>query len=103
LLWIGAKKMAEARRSKRAKTFLGAQILFKNRSSVIDCVVKNISSTGAKLAIPHTPLGLPDEFELYVPKTGCFYRVRLIRRDRQGIGVEFKNSDSPASPRPDAL
>jgi PilZ domain len=85
--------MPEARRSERVRTHLRAQIIFNNRMSTLDCVIKNISSSGAKLAIADT-LRVPNEFELHIPKKGCSYRARLVRRDSEGIGVEFHPADS---------
>jgi hypothetical protein len=43
--------MPDLRRSERAKTG-GAKIIFNNRMSTMDFIVKNISSSGAKLAQP---------------------------------------------------
>jgi hypothetical protein len=82
------KHMPEARRSERVRTIPGVKIVFNNRMSVMDCVVKNISSSGAKLVLPDTPR-VPNEFELYIPKRRCFYCARLIRHDSEGIGVEL--------------
>ena len=81
--------MPEARRSKRVRTLWGAKIIFNNRMSILDCVIKNISSSGAKLILGD-PLRAPNEFELYIPRKKCSYRARLIRRDSEGIGVEFR-------------
>jgi hypothetical protein len=80
--------MSERRRSKRNRTILSGKIIFNNRTSVLDCVVKNISSSGAKLVLPNT-LRVPNEFELYIPKMRCSYDARLIRYDSEAIGVEF--------------
>ena len=63
--------MPEARRSKRVRTILGVKIVFNNRMRVRDCVVKNISSSGAKLVVPDT-LRVPNEFELYIRKDVAF-------------------------------
>jgi hypothetical protein len=43
--------MPDLRRSERVKT-RGAKIIFNNRMSTMDFIVKNISSSGAKLAQP---------------------------------------------------
>jgi hypothetical protein len=53
----------ERRKSQRWRTLKSARIIFNDRRSVIDCVVRNMSATGALLAIP-TIVGVPDEFEL---------------------------------------
>jgi hypothetical protein len=84
--------MPEARRSERVRTLLGAEIIFNNRRSTISCVIKNISSTGAKLALADART-VPNEFELYIPQKGRSYRARLVRYDSEGIGVEFHPAD----------
>lgn len=89
--------MPEARRRIRVKTLLGAQIIFNNRMSTIDCVIKNISSSGAKLVVAST-VPLPGEFELRIPLKGCSYPARLIRRSREELGVEFLKENVKRSP-----
>jgi hypothetical protein len=84
--------MSEARRSERIRAFLGAKIIFNNRMSIIDCVVRNISATGAKLALAGS-LPVPGEFELQIPQKGCSYRARLVWRNNEGAGVEFITAD----------
>jgi PilZ domain len=90
--------MPDLRWSKRAKTLWGAKIIFNNRMSTMDCIVKNISSSGAKLALSGS-LPVPNEFELHIPRKGRSYRARLVRRDSEGIGVALPSADAkrPAS------
>ena len=38
----------EKRKSSRARSLLAGRIIFNNRTSVIDCTVRDISDTGAK-------------------------------------------------------
>jgi hypothetical protein len=80
--------MPEARWSGRFRALLGAKIILNDRMSIIDCVIKSISSCGAKLALADT-LGVPNDFKLPIPMKCCSYRTRLIRRDADGIGVVF--------------
>lgn len=89
--------MQEARRSERVKSFLRAQIIFNQRMSTIDCVVKNISATGAKLALTES-IAVPSEFDLYIPQKGRTFRSRIAWRDSTALGVEFLNSNSQAEP-----
>ncbi len=84
--------MSEARRSERIRAFLGAKIIFNNRMSIVDCVVRNISATGAKLALAGS-LPITGEFELQIPQKGCSYRARLVWRNSEGVGVEFITAD----------
>jgi hypothetical protein len=80
--------MSEERRSERARTLVGAQIIFNNHMSTVDCVIRNISSTGASLVLADT-LSVPNEFELHIPQKGRSYRARVVWRSAEGIGVEF--------------
>ena len=80
--------MIEGRRSERVRSFLRARILFNGGSSTIDCMIKNISSHGAKIEISST-LSVPAEFDLEVPQRGKTYRARMMWRAAQSIGVEF--------------
>ena len=80
--------MAEARRDERVRSYLRARILFNNNSSSIECTVKNISASGAKIEIS-SGLSVPSEFDLDVPQKGRVYRARLTWRDSACLGVRF--------------
>jgi hypothetical protein len=43
--------MNDRRRDNRNRTLLGGKIIFNNRQSVIDCIVRNRSDTGACLQL----------------------------------------------------
>jgi hypothetical protein len=83
-----SKFMQEVRRAERVKSFLRAQIIFNQRMSTMDCVVKNISQSGARLAL-NEALSIPSEFDLFIPQKGRTYRARMVWRDADAIGVEF--------------
>jgi hypothetical protein len=68
--------MPEARRGQGTRTRLGAKIIFNDRASVIDCVVTNISSSGAELVFADTG-EIPNDFELCIPTKFCSYYARL--------------------------
>ncbi len=80
--------MVEARRSERVRSFLRARILFNNGASTIECMIKNISTHGAKIEIAHS-LSVPTEFDLEVPQRGRTYRAKMMWRAADSIGVEF--------------
>ncbi|HLH11340.1 MAG TPA: PilZ domain-containing protein [Methylovirgula sp.] len=82
----------------RIRSFLRAQIIFNNRMSTIDCVIKNISPNGAKIALADT-VTVPKEFDLSIPQRGRSYHARLIWRDTEFIGVEFTDAQDAASVR----
>jgi PilZ domain len=90
--------MQEARQSERAKTHLGAKIVFNNRASVIDCVIRNFSAFGAKLGLTDS-LPVPREFELRIPQKAQSYRARSVWRNSEGMGVEFQTADTERLPK----
>ena len=80
--------MVEARRAERVRSFLRARIMFNHNNSTIDCVVKNLSTTGAKLEVAST-ISIPSEFDLDIPQKGRVFRVRMMWRDATSLGVQF--------------
>ncbi len=88
--------LVEKRKSRRARSLLAGRIIFNNRKSVIDCSVRDISDTGAKLAFAH-PVLLPPEFELDIPKRGPAIRVYLRWSHGNDHGVSFvKDPELPS-------
>ena len=85
---IADMTMAEARRDERVRAFLRARICFNNNASTIDCTVKNISASGAKIEMS-SAVSVPSEFDLDVPQKGRIYRARLMWRDASSLGVQF--------------
>ena len=78
----------EARSTDRVRSLLRARILFNNNNSTIDCTVKNISGTGAKIELSNT-ITVPGEFTLDIPAKGQLLRARIVWRDVDAIGVTF--------------
>jgi hypothetical protein len=48
---VCAKSFEERRASPRQRRFNGAKIVFNNNSSVIDCIVRDLSAHGARLVV----------------------------------------------------
>lgn len=88
--------MLESRQAERVRTFLRARIVFNNNNSTIDCTVKNISASGAKIDVSDA-VAVPEFFDLIIPQKGQTYRARIAWRDEQAIGVNFVTADQ-ASP-----
>ena len=60
----------QRRTSERKRALLGARILFNSRASVFDCMIRDLSDTGARFVLGH-PIPLPSEFELEIPSRAC--------------------------------
>ena len=57
--------MPEHRHSQRTRMLRAGKIVFNNKSSVIDCLVRNLSPTGACLLVSNV-IGVPSTFELLI-------------------------------------
>lgn len=79
---------AERRIAPRMRTLKRAKVLFNNRFSTIDCIVRNISSTGALLTID-TAVQLPKTFEIMVGNDGGIRPAKLVYRREMFAGVRF--------------
>ncbi|MBV8963327.1 MAG: PilZ domain-containing protein [Hyphomicrobiales bacterium] len=79
----------------RSRSFLKATIRFYHRNVTIDCIVRDISPTGAKLEVDRTHV-LPQEFDLEVPQRSAVYPCELKWRKENSAGVHFKENVDPA-------
>lgn len=78
--------MFEKRASERRRVLRGAKIVFNQRSSVIDCTLRNISQTGAQVSVLNA-LTVPPEFDLLWD--GNAQRCVVVWRKMDGLGVRF--------------
>lgn len=81
--------MSEHRRETRQRVFLKGRIVFNNGSSSFDCLVRDMSSSGARLVMSDATT-LPEVFDLYIPQKDRTYRSTLRWRREDGIGVTFE-------------
>lgn len=78
----------ERRRAARSRTLIGGKVIFNQRQSTLDCMVRNLSEDGALLVFPGS-VALPDLFELHLPVKRESRMVRTRWRDSERIGVAF--------------
>ena len=57
----------------------------------IDCVVRNISDSGAALDVA-SPVGIPEHFILSILPDGSRHECRVAWRKQKRIGVAFSKS-----------
>jgi CheY-like chemotaxis protein len=82
---------ADLRMSPRMRSMMGARIVFDRQFAAMDCVVRDISATGARLVLAADDV-IPDEFELQIPQRGRCTRARLVWRKATTCGVKFVDS-----------
>jgi hypothetical protein len=77
----------------RTRTFLKGVVYFNNRGTSIDCTIRDLSDTGAKIAFSSL-VTVPDLIELYIPQKQRTYAARVMRRESYEIGVSFEDQRS---------
>ena len=79
--------MHERRKLTRTRVLKGAKMLL-GKSSVIDCVARDLTNGGAGLEVPNT-IGLPETVDLTLTAGHSTRRSRLVWRKLNKAGVEF--------------
>jgi len=72
----------------RSRTLLEGHIIYNNRLSRMECTVRDLSESGARLVFAQ-PVKVPVEFELQIPKRKLSRRAQVIWYDGQHHGVMF--------------
>jgi hypothetical protein len=85
----------ELRKQPRLRVFLKGRIQFNNSASSIDCLVRDMSPTGARLVLSETAT-LPAKFDLFIPQKERTFRATLCWRREDGVGVTFDGATEDA-------
>ena len=80
--------MSERRRVSRQKSFLSGCVYFSSRRTPIDCLVRDVSATGARLIFPG-PVNLPDQIYLYIPKKDETFSALVHWHRGDEVGIAF--------------
>jgi hypothetical protein len=84
--------MEERRKVQRMRVLKGAKIIFNQRLSSLDCIVRNLSAAGACLQLA-SPVGLPTTFEMSLDGDRSIRSCRVIWHTAERIGVAFDDSE----------
>ena len=79
---------SERRKSARQKSLLRGRILFNNRRNSVDCVIRDITSHGARLIFSGA-VTVPDIVDLYIPQREQTLRAMVQWRHGEEVGVAF--------------
>jgi len=80
----------DGRKTQRRRTLIGAKILFNEGSSVLDCVVKDLSEGGARLVMDGA-IAVPANFDLHLSDGRVFRSCRIAWRQVSSLGVAFSH------------
>src|SRR6185437_4286255 len=64
------------------------KIIFNNKRSVIDCLIRDLSDSGACLQI-NSAIGIPEQFELQIYGTRNLRSCRMAWVTDTRLGIEF--------------
>jgi hypothetical protein len=70
----------DGRKTHRRRTLIGAKILLNGGSSVLDCVVKDLSDGGARLIMDGAIAVPPADFDLHLSDGRVFRSCRIAWR-----------------------
>jgi hypothetical protein len=84
--------MPERRISTRQKSFLQGRVYYNNRRSTADCLVRDISDSGARLVFSG-PVALPEVMEIYLSNKQEVRRAKIQWQRGSEIGVDFGFDD----------
>lgn len=79
--------MIEKRNSPRLRTLKGGAIIF-GVAAGIDCLIRNMSKTGAGLEV-ESPVGVPEDFTLLIKPEILKRNCHVAWRGAKRIGVRF--------------
>src|SRR5687768_12318486 len=93
--------MTDKRTSPRLRSFLKGRVLFNGGQNSLDCLIRDMSSMGARLELSGS-VTLPDRFDLYLPHRDETWRAHLQWRRGGQIGVAFDQIDGAQPEMPTA-
>ncbi len=82
----------------RKRVLKGGTITFAGRHATLQCVIRELSSSGARLQVENVS-DVPDTFELIVDMDGMKYSCQVIRRQANDVGVSFQAAPARVAPR----
>ena len=86
---------SEKRIARRQRVLKHGKILLSNDMTLLDCTVRDLSTTGAKLMCGD-PGSVPNEFRLVFPSDRTMRDVKVVWRRPDQVGVHFTSEPRKA-------
>ena len=83
----------DKRRAPRNRSLLQGKVVYNDGLASMDCVVRNQSPGGMRLAISQVVV-LPNEFDLHISKKNEVHRVRMRWRKADEVGVAYVHASN---------
>lgn len=82
------QEASERRSTPRNRTIQGGKIVYGDFRFLVDCVIRDISSSGARLKV-EDPSEVPETFHLYDYKHQRLIPAEAVWRSEREVGVRF--------------
>jgi hypothetical protein len=92
---LTGEAMPRERKNIRHKSLLRGIAYFENSPFATDCIVRDLSGSGARLEFAASPLTAAEKLDLHIPAKGERHRCRIIWRSETDIGIAF--ADAPTA------
>ena len=79
----------ERRRSARRSVTLGGRLFYGLCGLSIDCVIRDLSDHGARIAVPKASWKAPVEIQLLSVREGRLYRGKVVWNRGRYLGLDF--------------
>jgi PilZ domain len=90
--------MNDKRSTPRLRSFLKGRVLFNGGQNSLECLIRDVSSSGARLEVSAS-VTLPDRFDLYLPHKDETCRVQIQWRRGNQLGIAFEQvENAPTAP-----
>lgn len=95
---MGITNVETARTAQRTRTLLRARIDFNGGMSTLECAVRDLSETGARIELGDS-VAMPGKFRLFIPKYQKSYDAETRWHRGNSVGIEFVNAPHQSAPK----
>lgn len=88
----------DKRVARRSRVLKDGKIVSMNYGSVVDCCVRDISATGARIRC-NDQNAVPNEFQLLIQSDNWIRPARVVWQHGDMLGLEFTGEAKRAPPR----
>ena len=78
----------------RQRVIKVAKLISLDRTTVVDCTIRNISKTGAQIMVENQAT-VPKEFFFYQPKENTMCQAKVMWRREKSVGIHFTSGMEP--------
>lgn len=86
--------MPRQRTNIRQRSLLRGIVYFEKNPLAAECIVRDLSGSGARLAFADPPMTAAERLELHVPGKGERHRCQIVWRSETEFGVAFVDAPS---------